>query len=305
MLALGDAGLSQELLEQDPDSPSLDAVGVLGLLNADSDAGSPTITPLCTGTLIGPSTVVTSRACRDALTRDNEADLTEAAVFGIGPNPAEPVDWAHVVDFADVPDTRAFEAQIQGTSLTVLHLAKPLQAVPKAKLGNASSLHVGSAFVQVGYASSAGHGAGQRRVAPVYMREVRERTLETTAANSGDDSPSCRDMGEALLRVDEAGELVLYGVASDVSGPAAPACDQGPVYTSFVDWKVKSFLEEARDWTDPCGSLALRPVCEGEVARSCSRPGQGERHIIDQDCTEHGLVCLEAEGGVSCAPQHL
>lgn len=298
------AELPRELRELDPDSPSLDAVGMLGALDNITSA-SPTLTPICTATLIGPRTVVTSYDCRAALSRTAESDLSAGApVFGVGPDPAEPVDWAHVVDLADVPDTRRQAPDATAPTLVVLHLEKPLEAVPKAKLGIASAALVGTAFLQVGYAPRAGHATGQRSLAPVQLTEVRERTLEaSSAAGSGDNSQSCRATADALLRVDEAGELVLYGVASDVSGAVAGAC--GSVYASFADWKARAFLEEARAWTDPCASLAARPVCAGEVARRCSAPGQGARRILEQDCAEHGMVCRQDEGGGSCAPQHL
>mgnify|MGYP003444459623 FL=1 len=298
--ALRDAEVPRELAELDPDSPSLDAVGVLGVLVPGVRSVSPTIAAVCTGTLIGPSSLVTSQACSQALARRDVQDLANpaSAVFGIGPDPAEPVAWAHVVDVADVPDTQPVDAPVEVMGLAVLHLEKPLLAVPKAKLANVSAALVGEVFVQVGYAAPAAKGAGQRKVVPVQLTEVRERTLEATAANGCEDSRAFSCAGAALLRVDEAGELVLYGVTSDVS-------DQRSVYTSFVDWKLKAFLEEARAWTDPCGSLAQQPECAGEVTRRCSRPDEGGRRIVEQDCTEHGMACLQSEGGVSCAPQHL
>jgi hypothetical protein len=152
--------------------------------------------------------------------------------------------------------------------------------------------------VQVGYAAPGSRGAGQRNVAPVHLTEVRERTLETTAANGCEDSRAFSCDGAALLRVDDAGELVLYGVKSDVS-------DKRSVHASFVDWELRAFPEEARAWTDPCGSLAQQPECAGEVARRCSRTDEGRRRILEQDCTEHGMTCWQSAGGVSCAPQHL
>ena len=288
--------------ELDADSPALDAVGVLGV---PGRSGEP-LTPVCTGTLLGPSSVLTVSSCWQALSRRGAPDLGQGtAVFAIGPDPREPLATAEVSEAVEVPDLRPDAGARDALQLTVLHLVKPLGAAPAAKLASASAALLGQVFVRAGYAPGAVRDAGQRRVAPVHLTALHGHTLEAAAANSGNNSEACRGPGEPLLRVDEAGELVLYGIASDVAGPAARSCDHGTVYTSFVSFEVRSFLEAQSHWLDPCGDLAERPTCSGALLRRCSAQGEGERRVIAQDCSEHGLICEESAAGAHCAPETL
>lgn len=287
MPAITEPDAPRALRELDADSPALDAVGVLGVPGPDGVRG------VCTGTLIGPSSVLTAGGCWQALSRTPTPDLGQgAAVFAIGPDPREPLASAAVVEARQLPDTHA------GAGLEVLHLAKPLSAVSAARLGFGSPLRIGQTLVRVGYAPSAVQDAGQRRIAPVHLTALRERTLEVAAAASGDNSEPCRGPGEPLLRVDEAGELVLYAIASDVAGPAA-------VYTGLEAHETRAFIEAESHWTDACAGLPQQGECVGEVVRRCSAPGEGERRITEQDCREHGLTCLSTAEGAHCAPQRL
>jgi hypothetical protein len=294
MPGIADPDAPRALRELDADSPALDAVGVLAVTGPDGLRG------VCTGTLIGPSSVLTAAGCWQVLSRTTAPDLGQgAAVFAIGPDPREPLASAAVVEAREVPDTQP------GGPLEVLHLAKPLAAVPAARLGFGSPLRLGQTLVRVGYAPAAGQDAGQRRIAPVHLTALREQTLEVAAANSGDNSAPCRGPGEPLLRVDEAGELVLYAVASDVAGLAAPRCDHGTVYTGLEAHHTRAFIEAESHWTDPCAGVFSRGECVGEVVRRCSGPEEGERRIAEQDCREHGLTCLSTAEGAHCAPQRL
>ena len=121
------------------------------------------------------------------------------------------------------------------------------------------------------------------------------------SVDDGDAQPCKGDSGGPVVQIDDAGELVTYGVTSGGQTSSSMVCDYGTVYASFMAPEVLEFVEEARSWIDPCANLAASGVCEGDVARRCSTAAEGDRRVLTFDCKSLGLACAVKEpGGVGC-----
>lgn len=121
------------------------------------------------------------------------------------------------------------------------------------------------------------------------------------AVDRGDAQPCKGDSGGPLIRSDEAGELVTYGVTSGGKSSRDQLCDFGSVYATFMHEEVMEFVERAKSWTDPCAELPSRGVCDGSIARRCSTPAEGQRRLLAFDCQSLGLGCAVADDGtVGC-----
>lgn len=137
-------------------------------------------------------------------------------------------------------------------------------------------------------------------------REYDSKLLETAheivvSVADGGAQPCKGDSGGPLVQVDEAGDLVTYGVTSGGKRSDTLVCDYGTVYASFMAPEVLEFVEEAKSWVDPCADLAATGVCEEGVARRCSTAAEGERRILEFDCKNLGLACaVKDPGGVGC-----
>lgn len=111
--------------------------------------------------------------------------------------------------------------------------------------------------------------------------------------------PCYGDSGGPLLRANDKGELVAYGVVSGGVGSDVLVCDHGAIYARFVP-EVMTFLEQAKQWQDPCAALPEIGECAGERARRCSTLAEGRRRVIEADCATLGLHCKNGPEGPTC-----
>lgn len=108
-----------------------------------------------------------------------------------------------------------------------------------------------------------------------------ENLGEFVAGGGVDEAQPCgADSGGPLLRADENGELIAYGVVSGVI-IVSQNCDRGAVYAGFGE-EVMEFLERAKDWVDPCGDVTW-DRCTEAVTQRCTRLGEGKRRIVSCD----------------------
>ena len=135
----------------------------------------------------------------------------------------------------------------------------------------------------------------------LYESTTLEQAGEMLLSSDGGGQPCFGDSGGPLLRANEAGELVAYGVVSGGVGSAALSCDHGAVYARFTP-EVMAFLEQSLLWQDPCKDLPAGGQCAGEVARRCSTLAEGKRRVVEMNCATVGLRCNASseEEGVSC-----
>lgn len=135
-----------------------------------------------------------------------------------------------------------------------------------------------------------------------YDAELLETANEFVMSVADGDAQPCKgDSGGPVVQIDDAGELVTYGVTSGGQSSNNMVCDYGTVYASFMAPEVLEFIEQATNWIDPCADLAANGVCDGNVARRCSTAAEGERRVLEFDCESLGLTCAVREpGGVGC-----
>lgn len=127
-------------------------------------------TPACTGTLIGPKAVLTSRSC---------------AGYFSGYYPIYPGSSRFV--FAVGADANASERHFEivhvsypaSGDLAVLHLAEGVSGVTPFPLANLNANHVGQKFATLGYGARDNYGTrGERRAGPLTLRGVEGRLYE-------------------------------------------------------------------------------------------------------------------------------
>jgi hypothetical protein len=133
----------------------------------------------------------------------------------------------------------------------------------------------------------------------IYDNTVLEKDYEVvTGGTPGDAQPCFGDSGSSLLRkVDD--QFVSYGVVSGGIGSSDLVCDMGTVYATFGP-STLAFIDQARQWADPCGELDTQGTCDGNVARRCTNVAEGRRRMVDFDCGLVGMTCNMNSGQVSC-----
>lgn len=139
----------------------------------------------------------------------------------------------------------------------------------------------------------------------MYIRSRYENTLllpgyEAYVGNRGGDAQLCRgDSGSPLVRSSQ-GQLYAYGVVSGGIHSRDLTCDYGAVYASFGPETVQ-FLQNARNWVDPCGGVTENGSCDGDVATRCTGLDEGTRRLTVTDCSLLGQTCgVGSDGRAAC-----
>jgi MYXO-CTERM domain-containing protein len=265
------------------------------ITNGMLDVGDPAVVaildaagaPACTGSLIGPHTLLTAGHCIPAAGRRSLRAFFGDSVDGGGVSIA-------------VSDTRAhpdFDPATLANDLAAFTLREPGPAPALALDPRAldASL-VGATFRIVGFGRSApdADDAGDKRTGTAQITEV--GPIEVTAA--GAPSLACQtDSGGPALR-DDGGEDKVFGVVSR----GDPACADHAVFAR-VDVAAEAFVEPYLADTAP-GTAATGDACfyEGHCAEGtcreaaddpllyfCTRPCCG-----DGDCPEE-MTCASGE----------
>jgi hypothetical protein len=128
-----------------------------------------------------------------------------------------------------------------------------------------------------------------------YWRELYENTqllpgYEADVGRKKGDVQPCRgDSGGPLVK-SAGGELVSYGVTSAAIHGTTLDCDKGSIYAVFGP-EVLTFIDQAKQWVDPCETLTTHGVCDGDTVLRCTRRDEGERRSIETDCSLFGETC--------------
>ena len=134
----------------------------------------------------------------------------------------------------------------------------------------------------------------------IYETTLLEQAGDMLLSGDGGSQPCFGDSGGPLLRANEAGELVAYGVVSGGLGSDDLRCDRGAVYARFTP-DVMAFLEQSLAWTDPCANVPVLGECTESRARRCSTLSEGRRRVVEVDCATLGMRCVQSRREtVSC-----
>jgi len=148
-----------------------------------------------------------------------------------------------------------------------------------------------------GEGGAAGGGGGSDPWDPdAYLQYIYDTTLlmdgyEAMFGGKPGDAQACYgDSGSPIIKANAKGTLIAYGVISGGLGSNSLICDYGGVDAVFGP-EVKTFLDTAKKWVDPCNGLSVAGECRGKVATRCTSPLEGPRRLVKFNCASLGQVC--------------
>jgi hypothetical protein len=154
----------------------LNAIGSIGTLYWDEWSEAPVYFPYCSGSLIGPQTVLTAKHCLDFFRSDAAVGIKTA--FAIGPDGNAPQRLFEVVDIAGAPnDEGGFVGY--GHDVGAMFLLDKVTDLTPLQLGSLGKKNVGKDFVQIGYGvRDNSFAAGTRRVGKAELVALKGKIFE-------------------------------------------------------------------------------------------------------------------------------
>lgn len=124
---------------------------------------------------------------------------------------------------------------------------------------------------------------------------------EAVTGRTPGDTQSCHnDSGGPLALPSPQGGWEVYAVVSAGPDSSRSICDFGQVFATFGPVTFP-FLEQERQWSDPCGDTDAGGLCEGNVAVRCETHFDPvERRLVEDDCAARGQTCTLSESGAAC-----
>ncbi len=310
-------------------SAKLNAIGALGLGNAQDG-----FRPICTGTLITPTIVLTAEHCVDFI-----ADPATELVFLIGPDSARPI---RTVPVRGVTWEKSVEggAIALGIDIAVMHLAEPVTNIALMPYAQISTDRIDQRFAGIGYGRQSAAGAdGTRKAGSMTFQSLGGRVYEsiygTFEGFLADDERYGLDssLPEILAMFKEAWDthVLLDGEAWFGNGQFdAQTChgDSGGPITALVNGKTTvfgvaswvNFVDERRlcelgaayatlepialdflAYETACPLLPREGTCDGATAVRCVPPDEGGYRVTRTDCSTLGQICdLDETGAAAC-----
>ncbi|MGE0547957.1 MAG: trypsin-like serine protease [Kofleriaceae bacterium] len=311
-------------------SAKLNAIGTIGQANWDG-----TFYPICTGTLISPTVVLTAEHCVNFV-----SDPALELAFLIGPDAAFPI---RVVPVAGVAWESSQSGGIGGLGLdlAVMHLAQPVDDVTPLQYAAVTPDLVDRRFTGVGYGiQNAYQASGTRRAGSMtlqatggrlyeaiygdfqsfledagrygwdpndpYTEQVFQQAwdesllldgLEGWFGNGPHDAQTCFGDSGGPITLAANGKPVVYGVASWVAWyDSNYLCDLGAAYATLGPVGI-DFI----DAQIACPMVPAEGACDGNTVVRCVPPEEGGYYESRTDCGELGQTCgIDEAGQLGC-----
>jgi hypothetical protein len=313
-------------------SAKLNAVGAVGFRQTPFTP----FNPICTGTLISPTMVLTAKSCINTVT----APATQLA-FLIGPDAHAPLEVAAVKGTVGEPSVKGGVAGL-GLDIAVIHLAQPVTDVTPMPFAQMTPDKVGQRFTGLGYGIRDAHQTyGQRRAGSEIMQQsggklyqaiygtfakfvadaarygldpadpqtaptlqqawdttLLEDGIEAWFGNGANDAQTCfGDTGGPVMMMN-GGKTTIYGLASWVSWyDTNQVCQLGAAYTMIEPIGLDFLAYQAACPLIPAGGACADLV----TAAVCIPPDQGGYRMTTTDCSMLGQICgLDSTGVAGC-----
>ncbi len=181
----GNTAVSNIIGGFDAKSPSLNAVGTIGLVDAQGAYSF-----FCTGTLIAPKTVITAKTC--AMVADSKSPLfkmklvnLEPIFFAVGPDATHPVKVVEAIA-AGLSPIEAGGWLDLGNDVAVYHLKDAVDGVVPMKVADAvfAAGDVNKAYVAIGFGTkdnfeqASGQVTGTRTAGKITLRALQGKSFE-------------------------------------------------------------------------------------------------------------------------------
>jgi hypothetical protein len=302
---------------------------------AGSGVGGTTIQPIevveydpfCSGTLVGPTAVMTAEHCL----QDLEYYYSVEVAFAVGPDARNPIAVYPIVDWdweAAVPADYNNLLGDLGSDVGVAHLGVPVANIAPLAIGSLSAADIGKRFTALGFGIQNNYETnGTRKAGSVTYRGSGGNYADYAFGGLAGFLKVAPTMPAfAGLPVEYLTELYYQlNLIPDYQGFFGGRCgDAQPCYgdsggpiiavrngmrTVFgnitngfgssrliCDYGVVAaifgpltltYLEESLQWVDPCEGVTVKGYCDGDLAIRCTDRLEGERRLSETDC---GLI---------------
>jgi hypothetical protein len=312
-------------------SAKLNAIGAVGV--ADGNGG---FRPTCTGTLIGPTMVLTAKHCIQNIDPAQLAfligpnALAPGAIIGVRGTAVEPTLTGGLIDF--------------GSDVGIMHLVVPFTDVPPMPVAAMTDNRIGTRMTAVGYGvqnTSLVFGnrqsgsmtikatGGSVFVAifgtfqsflqngaprlfpqldptdPTQLAELQQDFdqsrlldgIETWAGGVPSDAQSCTGDGGGPLTAKLGTQTTVFGVASWGFGANEACTLDGGAFASMNPVSL-DFI----DYETHCPLVPRSGTCDGlTVAVRCAEVNEGGRRELHTDCADLDQICgVDASGAIGC-----
>lgn len=310
-------------------SAALDAIGALGY-----NLGDGTFAPVCTGTLITPTVVLTAEHCVDWV-----FDPANELAFLIGWDANAP---KRVVPVRGVAMEQSFWGGLLGlgSDVAVMHLAEPVTDVTPLPYAEMTADLVGQRLAGIGYGQQDSLGTAGTRMAgsmelqqlggplfeaifgsfeafladgqvfhngldpanpddAIVLQQYYDETLlldvEAWLGNGAGDAQGCFGDSGGPIVAQRDGQTTVLGVASFVAYADA-LCEYGTGYA-----RLEPIALDFIDYELNCPLIPREGMCEGTEAVRCATPEEGGYRPLRTDCATFGMECgIDELGELGC-----